>query len=295
MMTKKTKILLVIPIILLCLILPGLYNALKIVPYTIQAKGVTHPVRIALVTDLHSCDYGEGMRDLLDALDAQAPDLVLLGGDIFDDELPDDNTILFLKGIRGRYPSYYVTGNHEYRSGPEGFARQMGILKQYEIVRLSGEMTTVSIKGMRINIGGVDDAFAWRDAVGDLEHTTGEYLKQVSQVAAQPRDGAYTILLAHRPEFLEEYSQYHFDLVLAGHTHGGIWRIPGILNGLYANGLYPEGHEAPNHGLFPALAGGLYSRNGTTMIVSRGLARESTRVPRIYNRPELVIIDLMPE
>lgn len=92
----------------------------------------------------------------------------------------------------------------------------------------------------------------------------------------------YTILLTHRPERLDVYCQYGFDLVLAGHAHGGQWRIPGIVNGLWA----------PNQRLFPAYAGGRYEQNGTTMIVSRGLARESTWLPRWYNRPELVIIDL---
>ena len=70
--------------------------------------------------------------------------------------------------------------------------------------------------------------------------------------------------------------------MLCGHAHGGQWRIPGILNGLYC----------PGEGLFPEYAGGLYEKDGTVMIVSRGLAKESNIVPRIFNRPELVIIDI---
>ena len=291
-MKKQTKILLALSLLAFCLILPGLYNALKIVPYSVNAEGITQAIRIALVTDLHSCDYGDGQRDLLDVLDAQAPDLVLLGGDIFDDELPDDNTLAFLQGIGGRYPSYYVTGNHEYRSGKDGFARKMAALEKWGIVRLSGEMATVNIKGSRLNICGVDDAYAWRHESPYLEHPEGSFEAQIAKGGALPKNGAYTILLIHRPEYLDVYSQYDFNLVLSGHTHGGMWRIPGVLNGLYANSFY---EHSPNHGLFPALAGGQYEQNGTTMIVSRGLARESTRVPRIYNRPELVIIDLMPK
>ena len=76
--------------------------------------------------------------------------------------------------------------------------------------------------------------------------------------------------------------KYPFDLILSGHAHGGQWRIPGILNGLYA----------PDQGLFPAYAGGRYEMNGATFIVSRGLARESTLAPRVFNRPELIVIDL---
>jgi predicted MPP superfamily phosphohydrolase len=96
------------------------------------------------------------------------------------------------------------------------------------------------------------------------------------------KNGHYTILLAHRPEEIERYSAYHFDLVLSGHAHGGQWRLPGIVNGLLA----------PDQGWFPRYAGGEYLVNGTTLIVSRGLARESTRIPRIFNRPELVVVDL---
>lgn len=66
------------------------------------------------------------------------------------------------------------------------------------------------------------------------------------------------------------------------HAHGGQWRIPGVLNGLYA----------PNQGLFPKYGGGRYDFDGQTMIVSRGLARESTRAPRFFNRPELVVIEV---
>ncbi len=291
-MNHKTQCLLGIAIALLCMILPGFYNALKIAPYSLNAKGIAQPIRIALVTDLHACDYGENMRDLLDALDAQAPDLVLLGGDIFDDELPDDNTISFLQGIQGRYPSYYVTGNHEYRSGNVRFARQMEALKQHGIMRLSGDMASVSLKGARIHIYGVDDEYAWRPENHYTDHPEGSFLEQLAHVGSLPKDGAYSILLIHRPDYLDIYSQYGFDLVLAGHTHGGQWRIPGILNGLYANSYY---EKSPNRGLFPGMAGGLYQHGNTTMIVSRGLARESTRIPRIYNRPELVIIDLMPQ
>ena len=92
-------------------------------------------------------------------------------------------------------------------------------------------------------------------------------------------------MLAHRPERIKDYLAYGFDLILSGHAHGGQWRIPGLLNGLLA----------PNQGLFPQYAGGRYDWEGTVFLVSRGLARESTRVPRIFNPPELVAVDLVPE
>ena len=283
-MKKRTKRLLILLAALAVLILPGFHNALTVQNYTVKAAGIAHPLRIALITDLHSCAYGEGQLDLLDAVDAASPDLILLGGDIFDDVLPDDNAEAFLRGIGGRYPAYYVTGNHEYWSGGTGFRRKMAILEDCGILRLSGESAAVAVNGDRINLCGVDDPYAWADNGGFTEHSDGSFRQQVAQAAGQTEGSAYTILLTHRPEMLAVYGQYGFDLVLAGHAHGGQWRIPGLLNGLWA----------PNQGLFPAYAGGLYEQDGIVMIVSRGLSRESTQVPRWYNRPELVIIDLQP-
>ena len=282
-MKKKTKVRLLLLAIFLCLILPGFFNPLQVVHESIQAKNVSSSIRIALVTDLHSCAYGEDQRELLEAIDQEAPDLVLLGGDIFDHQMPNDRTVAFLKGMQGKYPCYYVTGNHEYWSGKEGFAKKMAILDSYGVIRLGGEMDTIEIKGTQLNLCGVDDPYAWANNGYPIENGDGSYREQVARVADLAANGHFTILLAHRPELFGFYSQFGFDLVLSGHAHGGQWRIPGILNGVYA----------PNQGLFPAYAGGRYEQDGTVMIVSRGLARESTRVPRFYNRPELVIVDLV--
>ena len=93
------------------------------------------------------------------------------------------------------------------------------------------------------------------------------------------RDG-FKLLLCHHPEYFAPLVQgLDIDLTLAGHAHGGQVRIPGVLNGLYA----------PNQGWFPKLAGGAYAQGGTTLIVSRGLAVR-TRLPRIFNRPEVVLV-----
>ncbi len=258
--------------LLLGLILPGFDDRLNVVHYAVDAGEITEPVRIALVTDLHSCAYGEGQRELIDAVDAESPDIILLGGDIFDHVLPDDNAEAFLAGIAGRYPCWYVTGNHEQKSGKERFDRQMEILDALGIERLGGQSLRFVADGQRFTLCGVDDPEAWgMDA--------DEYQKQVRSLAGT--DG-FSILLAHRPEYIDLYAECGFDLVLSGHTHGGQWRIPGILNGLFTT----------SQGLFPKYAGGEYQIGDTTLIISRGLARESVRVPRIYNRPELVIVEL---
>jgi predicted MPP superfamily phosphohydrolase len=282
-MKKKRKLLPVLLVVLLCMILPGFVSSLRVVRYEVNAHGLSRPIRIALVTDLHACAYGREQRKLLEAVDEQAPDLILLGGDIFDDRLPDEKAVVFLREISRKYPCFYVTGNHEYWSGEAGFREKMACLEECGVRRLRGEAVCVDVDGAAVNLCGVDDPDAWANDVGYVEYGDGSFREQLTQAAAQADKGRYTILLTHRPELLELYARFKFDLVLAGHAHGGQWRIPGILNGLYA----------PDQGLFPAFAGGMYRRDGTVMIVSRGLARESTRVPRFYDRPELVIVDLI--
>ena len=238
--------------------------------YAVETEKLSAPVRLAVLADLHSCDYGQGQRDLLDlveGLDPQ-PDAVLLAGDIVDDVLPRENAFTALEALAGQYPCFYVTGNHEYWSGQaEDICRRIADLG---VTVLRGEAAELAVNGQTITLCGIDDP------------ESGE---AAAQLAALPvEEGDYTVLLAHRPEAIGDYLQYPFDLIVSGHAHGGQWRIPGLVNGLYA----------PNQGWFPPYAGGLYIFESASLVVSRGLARESTRIPRIFNPPELVVIELTP-
>ncbi len=282
MQKRSKRILLTAGIILFCLILPGFWNGLTVRHYSVETgcSSGQQSVRLALITDLHSCSYGKGMKTLINAIDKQNPDVILLGGDIFDDQQPDDNTAAFLAGISGMAPCYYVTGNHEYWSGEDAFEKKMAILDRHGVVRLNGTAAEIETEGFRLIVCGVDDPCEW---TGNLTGYAPEgFLSELSALSQQIEPYKFVILLTHRPELFDLYCRYGFDLVLAGHAHGGQWRIPGLLNGFYA----------PNQGFFPPFAGGKYDRDGTVLIVSRGLARESTRIPRFYNPPELVMIDL---
>ena len=292
MFTRRRIVLWCVVVILAALLVAAMDSRMVVRRYEVDAEEITTPIRVVLVTDLHSCRYGEGQKGLIEAVDAQLPDVILLGGDIFDDQLEDSNTELFLAGIATRYPCYYVTGNHEYWSGAENFAAKMEILDKYGVTILSGTCRTLELNGETINLCGVDDPDSYMVRF-DLETDPQGYIdaqiekisaldRQLDAVSEDAMNGHFTVLLSHRPELFERYASRLFDLVLCGHAHGGQWRIPGVLNGLYA----------PDQGLFPSYAGGWYEDSGTTMIVSRGLARESTCVPRIFNRPELVVVDI---
>ncbi len=244
--------------------------------YYIETDKLNDGLTVALVSDLHSSKYGDDMNELVTAIEKEEPDLLFMTGDIFEEEIPHGNSETFLSEINGKYPCYYVTGNHEYKGGKERYDEIMAIIEKYDVKVLSDECETIEIDGETVNICGVEDP----SRVNIFpEYDSKQALYDVS-IASD--NGYYTILLSHRPELFEKYVASDFDLVLAGHAHGGQWRIPIIMNGLYA----------PDQGILPKYAGGCYGEEDTKMVVSRGLSRGDTYVPRIFNRPELVIVEI---
>lgn len=125
--------------------------------YTVESAKVSQSVRVVLLTDLHACDYGEGQRELLGMVEEQHPDLVLLGGDILDDDptLPEENAWTVIETLGRAYPTFYVTGNHEFWSGR---AEEMKArIAESGVTVLEGEGQTVVFQGQPIHICGIDD------------------------------------------------------------------------------------------------------------------------------------------
>lgn len=253
--------------------------------YDISVEGGKVPaegLRFALVTDLHSCRYGAGQRVLSEKILALNPDAILLSGDIFDDRLPDDNVKELLAAVAKERPCFYVFGNHEHWS--ERVPEMRGILESAGVTVLEGTVRTTVIKGVEIDFCGIDDPTYMADE---------EWLGQLASVAAAANPSRLRVLLSHRPEYSGAYADYDFDLICSGHLHGGQWGIPGL--GLGVCGPSSGGPAPSERLLFPRRAGGAYRLNDTTtMVVSRGLARESTPLPRFFNHPELVVIDIKP-
>ena len=269
---KKRIIAATIVLVIMVIIIFAINENLTVRYYEIDSNKISDKVRVAFVADLHSCYYGERQMELLDCIDEQQPDIIMLGGDIVDDRLPNENAVAVLKSLAEKYPCYYVSGNHEFWSGKIEEIKEM--ILGYGIIVLEGQSEAVTINGQPLTICGVDDA-----EIGKVN-----FKQQIIRAKSQIDPALFTIFMSHRPEYIDTYVQYEFDLILSGHAHGGQWRIPGILNGILA----------PNQGLFPKYAGGKYDFKQQTFIVSRGLARESTRIVRVFNPPELVIVDIVP-
>jgi len=274
-MRKKHWLILPVLAILVILTLIALDERLILRTYTVASPKLTAEVRLAVVTDFHSSDNAD---DVVAMVASCAPDAVLLVGDLFDDDTqnrPTERTLSLMRQLSAQYPCYYVSGNHEAWTGEMDALYQQTEEAGVKVLRMSSGVLTV--RGQRIALCGIPDPY---EMVFSGAPDTEEQLRQ----ALEDVDSAdFTVLLAHRPELLTKYAQFPLDLVVSGHAHGGQVRIPGVLNGLYA----------PNQGWFPKLAGGAYTQDGTTLIVSRGLAVR-TRLPRIFNRPEVVLVRCVP-
>lgn len=274
-MRKKHWWILPVLAILVALALIALDERLILRTYTVASPKLTAEVRLAVVTDFHSSDNAEEVAAMVASC---APDAVLLVGDLFDDDTqnrPTERTLSLMRQLSAQYPCYYVSGNHEAWTGEMDALYQQTEEAGVTVLRMSSGVLTV--RGQRIALCGIPDPY---EMVFSGAPDTEEQIRQ----AMENVDSAdFTVLLAHRPELLAKYAQFPLDLVVSGHAHGGQVRIPGVLNGLYA----------PNQGWFPKLAGGAYTQDGTTLIVSRGLAVR-TRLPRIFNRPEVVLVRCVP-
>ncbi len=274
MRRKKWLIRLVVLILVVVLALIGLDQRMIVRTYKMESGKVDKPVRLAVLTDFHGCDYGTDGADLVQAVAALQPDAILLVGDMFSADGDPEAELRMFSQLDSIAFTYYVTGNHEYweHSVPQLLAR----VAETGVTVLDQSCVSLVVDGQRINICGIPNPYAYVDtevalnrAVEDIDHP------------------GFTVLMAHRPELIEKYAAMNvFDLVVSGHAHGGQIRVPVFVNGLYA----------PNQGWFPQYAGGRYDVDNMTLIVSRGLSpQRQMGVPRIFNRPELVLVEICPK
>lgn len=282
-MSKLRKRLRIAGIALLVIVLLETWGYwLKDEYYTVGTKKNIDPIRIVFISDLHNGTYGGKDQSLIwKHIQAAEPDIVLFGGDTIDMFGDFNGALTLMKRVKDNYPCAYAVGNHErIRKDRQDFYDKVAELG---IPQLDGTYTEISIKDTKVCVYGIWDAFEY-----------GVNGSQLENCCDALDSSCYNILLDHQPEEINRILEHKgendtgFDLVLSGHAHGGQWRLPVILE----QGLY-----APDQGIFPDYTNGIYEYGGTTHIISRGLARPLRMIfiPRIFNRPELSVIDIQPQ
>lgn len=230
--------------------------------------------KIVQLSDLHGHEYGRGNEALLALVREQRPDLIVVTGDLIDQESQLEMIPALARGLSAIAPSYYVTGNHEWGLGSRAVKELKELLAQYGVTSLSNQYQVLERNGSRLALAGVDDPNGYAD------QTTPEELYARVQADAP---GLYTLLLAHRNDRFGQYANAGYDFVMSGHGHGGIIRLP------FVGGLI-----GTNRKLFPTWTSGLYTVGDSTLFVSRGLGNNTVPFKgfRIFNRPELAVVTL---
>ena len=276
MKKKKVRKITLVVLIGMCVILFCFWqnNDIVISNYSYKTSLISDNLngyKIAHISDLHNKEFGMNQKNILNLLDKENPDIIVITGDIVDSNHTSINTALeFIDGAIDIAPVFYVTGNHEYWLSNND---RVILLKRME----QDGVTLLDNKTINMEKENGDGFYLIGLSDKDLSNnvlTTMSYDMDSSKLQ---------IVLAHEPQYFENYSNADADLVLSGHAHGGQIRLPFI-----------GGLVAPNQGFFPKYTSGTYLKNNTTMIVSRGLGNSIIPI-RVFNRPEIVIVKLQKE
>lgn len=275
-------------VLFVCLVIVFLWvmiwdsNRFVVKSYTFQSDRLKKNCRIVFLTDLHNKEYGAENEELMRTIGELSPDLILIGGDMLRAKpgAPFEKAAALALQCAEKYPVYYALGNHEYRARiyPEIYGTMyqdyMKCFEESSIRFLDNESVSLPEFGIRLTGLSLDRQYYKRFGKRKLREG---YL---TEVIGKADDASFQILLAHNPEYFPDYAVWKPELVLAGHVHGGVARIPGF-RGIISPALLP----------FPHYDGGLFEEYGSRMVISRGLGMHTIPV-RLFNPGEVVVIEL---
>ena len=181
---------------------------------------------------------------------------------------------------------YFVYGNHELVLLDDPVNNEFVVaLNKMGIIILNNKLETLKINNTTINLVGVQDpSTLYKDKkyayIGNNKEKTKTILDDLIVNNDEFNNMNFTILLAHRPEFFDLYSNYDIDMAFTGHTHGGLIRLP-IIRGVYSRA----------EGIFPKYSVGSYSEENFIMIINGGIGYSEIPI-RIFNPPEIVVTTL---
>lgn len=265
---KKILILILIIIILIPFCLYQ-NKHLVITTYTYESEKLGADLdgyRIVQISDLHNAEFGKENKKLLETIRSCSPDIIIITGDLVDSNHTNvERAVAFVKEAVKIAPVYYVTGNHEYWLDPSENEQMMQGILAAGAYDLDDEAVRIEKGDSSFLLVGLDD-----------QHLSDETLKNL----LQEQKNELSIVLAHEPQYLQNYANAEADLVLTGHAHGGQIRLP-----------FVGGIVAPDQGFLPEYTSGQYNSADTEMIVSRGLGNSIIPV-RLFNYPEVVCVEL---
>lgn len=245
-------------------------------------NGAVREHRLVFLSDLHNQVYGKGNARLLRAVRKEKPEVILIGGDMLVGKAGQSCRAAadFVKELARFCPVYYANGNHEQRMKEEPECYGKNYFKYKEELESAGihflenESAEIRLGEWPVRITGLEIPLSCYGRLGRRELTE----RQVEERIGKCPSSVYEILLAHNPSYMKTYFNWGADLVLSGHFHGGVVRIPGI-----------AGVISPGFRIFPRYSGGIYREGTQTAVVSKGLGSHTIPV-RLFNPAEVIVL-----
>ena len=253
---------------------------MKAALYGMADSRIGQPITIVLLADLHSTGTTSDHKRLVAKVADQKPDIIALVGDMIDDAVnePEVQSLVdFVAALMKIAPVYYSLGNDELAYITKHGRSVLNALAAAGTTILDETYQDINVNGNRIRIGGLYANAFRQDGKAAEWQKTSQFLGQFESA------DAFKLLLCHRPDsFALNPVSYDWDvdLVLSGHTHGGLVRAP-LLGGLYAAG----------QGLLPKYDYGQFQLAGMKMVITSGLSGYKG-FPRIWNRKEIAVVQL---
>jgi predicted MPP superfamily phosphohydrolase len=267
-----------------------------------KLKGLYSDKKIVFLSDLHNQVYGTHNVDLIRAVRDARPDLILIGGDFLVGKqgVSYRPAIRLVRQLVKIAPVYYANGNHEQRmkEKPKKYNSPLYVSYKNDLLNLG-----VHLLENRRELLPLDDV--WMTISGyeiSLRHygmkaKTTLKTEDLYDKVGNP-SGDFNILLAHNPTFMETYFDWGADLVLSGHLHGGIVRLP-FIGGVIAPGfIFNPKYDA---GIFTSSDATVEkntsryvvnaSKDSAIGFVTRGIGAHTIKI-RLFNPAELVTIVL---
>lgn len=259
-------------------------NRFEVVREEFTLQNLKKDCKFVLISDVHNKVYGENNAPIIKAIKQINPDFIILAGDLVTSKQSEEMTagIALIKTLAKDYKIYYGLGNHEVKIKEQcdKFRERFTLLKQAaadkNIVWLENE--SVEIPKYNIKITGLALALEYF-AHFRLQKMEEHYLENV---VGMPDKSKCNLLIAHNPDYFSEYAKWGADLVLSGHVHGGIMRLPWL-----------GGVLSPSYRLFPKYDGGVFRENNAVMLLGRGMGSHTIPL-RFFNPAQLYEVTLKP-
>jgi predicted MPP superfamily phosphohydrolase len=284
-------------------------NRFVVVRYHIDSPKIHKAYRCVVLADLHNKQFGQDNQVLLEAIRAEAPDGIFVVGDMVTAKLGEGYAPAkaFLEALAESYPVYYANGNHEQRlkrrirgkhecgeqhkhheqqKHQDQQKRQIDSINETFIMDYQRPLEEAGIsflENRQVSLGDTGIVLYGLDMDHNFYQKRYQSMMDkpyMTGILGQPEQDAYVVLLAHNPEFFPTYEEWGADLVLSGHIHGGMVRVP----------FWGKGMISPSLELFPKYDGGSFIQGNATMLLSRGIGMHTVPI-RLFNPGEILVVD----